>query len=148
MNSKSTFINTFRIISSFFTKNIILKLIGFPIRFLYKLIIQWIMGVDLPDSTKIGKNFVIYHGQGLVVNNQTIIGDNVILRHNTTIGNAKANGGCPIIANNVEVGANVVIIGEITIGANSVIAAGSVVLKNVPEKVIVAGNPAKIIKEL
>lgn len=125
-----------------------LKLIGFPVRMAYRLFVQWILGIDIPDTTKIGRNFNVYHGQGLIINSSAVIGDNVTIRHNTTIGNAKENGGCPIIGNNVNIGANSVIIGEITIGDNAVIAAGSVVVKDVPSGVLVAGNPAKIIKSL
>lgn len=148
MNSKSLVINTFRKTSSIFTINLIFKFFGFPIRILYKLIVQWLFGIDIPDTTKIGNNLTIFHGQGLVVHCQTIIGNNVTLRHNTTIGNAKPNGGCPIFGDNVDVGANSVIIGDIKIGNNSIIAAGSVVVKDVPENVLVAGNPARIIKKL
>lgn len=134
--------------SKFFTRNSFLKLIGFPIRMSYRLFVQWILGIDIPDTTKIGRNFNVFHGQGLIINSSAIIGDDVTIRHNTTIGNAKENGGCPVIGNNVNIGANSVIIGEITIGDNSVIAAGSVVIKDVPSGVLVAGNPAKIIKSL
>lgn len=147
-NSKSQYIVFWFRLSKYFTRNLSLKIIGIPVRLFYKLHVQWVLGVDIPDTTQIGKNLTIFHGQGLIVNSNTIIGDNVTLRHNTTIGNAKPNGGCPIIGNNVEVGANSVIIGEISIGNNSIIAAGSVVVKDVPENVIVAGNPAKIIKTL
>lgn len=52
---------------------------------------------------------------------------------------------CPTILNNVEFGANVTCIGNITIGNNAVIGAGAVVVKDVPDNAIVAGNPAKII---
>lgn len=141
------FITAFRM-SSFFTQSVFLKAIGFPIRFLYRLIIQWILGIDISDLTQIGKNLNIYHGQGLVINSSTIIGDNVTIRQNTTIGNARENGNCPIIGNNVNVGANSVIIGDITIGENSIIAAGSIVIRDVPNNVVVAGNPAIIVKEI
>jgi serine acetyltransferase len=147
-NTKGAFfIFCFRI-SSFFSKNKLLKLVGFPIRLLYKIIINWILGIDIPDSTRIGKNFQVFHGQGLIISNKTLIGNNVVARHNTTIGNAKSGGACPIIGDNVNIGANSVIIGEIFIGNNSIIAAGSVVIKDVPANVIVAGNPAKVVKYL
>lgn len=151
VNKKNTkgllFIVFFRL-SNLFSRNVILKILGLPIRLLYKIIVQWVLGIDIPDQTKIGKGFKVFHGQGLIISNLTIIGNNVTVRHNTTIGNAKHDGGCPIIGNNVNIGANSVVIGDINIGSNSFIAAGSVVVKDVPANVIVAGNPAKIIKQL
>ncbi|WP_165040338.1 serine O-acetyltransferase [Dysgonomonas sp. ZJ709] len=146
INTKSCFILFCFRLSAFFSHNILLRIIGFPIRIFYKLIVQWVLGVDLPDGTKVGKNFVIYHGQGFVVNSKTIIGDNVIARHNTTIGNSKPGGGCPIIGNNVEIGANVVIVGPIKIGNNSIVGAGSVVVHDVPPYSVVVGNPAVVVK--
>jgi putative colanic acid biosynthesis acetyltransferase WcaB len=147
-NTKGIFFLCIFRISAYFSKNRILRLIGFPIRFFYTLIVQWFMGIDIHDSTKIGRGFNVFHGQGLVISSSVIIGDYVIVRQNTTIGNAKAGGGSPTIGNNVQIGANSVIIGEIKIGANSIIAAGSVVVKDVPSNVLVAGNPAKIVKHL
>lgn len=135
-------------LSSFFVRNTLLKFIGFPIRIAYKILIQWIIGLDIPDTTKIGYAFNIYHGQSLIISKDTLIGNFVIVRQNTTIGNSHNNGGSPRIGDNVEIGANSVIIGDIYIGNNSIIAAGSVVVKNVPSNVVVAGNPAKVIKYL
>jgi serine acetyltransferase len=147
-NAKGIAFITFFRLSSLFISNNFLKFVGFPIRFLYKLIVQWILGIDVPDSTIIGFGFNVYHGQSLIINEATVIGKNVTVRHSTTIGNARAGGGCPVIGNNVDIGANSVIIGEITIGDNSIIGAGSVVVKNVPENVKVAGNPARVISQL
>lgn len=147
-NSKGLFFLLFFRISSFFSRNSLLRLIGFPIRLIYKIIIQWILGIDIPDKTRIGSLINIYHGIGLIVHEKVIIGKNVVLRHNTTIGNAKRVDDVPTIKDNVQIGANCVIIGDIVIGNNSVIAAGSVVVKSVPDFCIVAGNPAKIIKEI
>lgn len=145
-NTKGFIFWIFFKISQFFTRNLLLKILGFPIRIFYKLLFNWVFGIDIPDTTVIGEGFNMFHGQGLIINSQTIIGNNVIVRQNTTIGNSHKKGGSPVIHDNVDIGANSVIIGEITIGANSVIAAGSIVIRNVEPNTIVAGNPARFIK--
>ena len=75
------------------------------------------------------------------------IGENFSFRNNLTIGN-KRDGmrDLPVIGNNVTIGANVCVIGNVKIGNNVTIGAGSVVVKDVPNNAIVAGNPARIIR--
>lgn len=106
-----------------------------------------ILGVDIPRNLKVGENFMIHHPLGIVINPGVVIGNNCSIRQNTTIGN-KTGGteNCPVIGNNVDIGANAVIIGDIKIGNNVVIGAGAVVVKDVPDNAVVAGNPAKIIR--
>jgi putative colanic acid biosynthesis acetyltransferase WcaB len=147
-NTKGLFIVLFFRVSHFFSSNQFLRMIGFPIRFLYRLIVIWGLGCDIPDRTKIGKGLMVFHGQGLVVSCEAKLGDFVVLRQNTTIGNAKANGPSPEIHNNVDVGANSVVIGDVIVGSGSSIGAGSVVLSSVPPNVLVAGNPAIFKKQL
>ena len=101
---------------------------------------------DIPSSVKIGDNFRISHPSGIVINGNTIIGKNVCVRCNTCIGGDYTGENAPVIGNNVNIGPNVCIIGKIKIGNNVDIGAGSVVVKDVPDNVVVAGNPVRIIR--
>lgn len=154
-NSKNTkgqiILILFRLASIASTHRIIF-IFFIPYLILYRILIEWILGVELTYTIKIGKNLRLYHGQSLVVNGHSIIGSNCTLRHSTTIG-SKVNidgslSNCPVIGDNVDIGANVCIIGKVIIGNNVKIGAGSIVVKNIPDNCIVAGNPAKIIRYL
>lgn len=97
-------------------------------------------------SAKIEGGMMCYHPFATVINAKTI-GENFQFRNGLTVGNkANDNQKIPVIGSNVTVGANVVIIGDISIGDHVIIGAGSVVVKDVPSNVIIAGNPAQIIK--
>jgi putative colanic acid biosynthesis acetyltransferase WcaB len=100
---------------------------------------------------KIGEGFQIFHGaSSTIVSPSTIIGKNVSLRQNTTIG-AKGFDGeddSPVIEDNVTIGPNSCIIGGIRVGTGAVIGAGAVVVKDVPQYSVVVGNPARVIKTL
>ena len=64
-----------------------------PILILYRVSIEWIMGIEIPCKTKIGRNLNLHHGQALVVNDNTVIGENCVLRNSTTIGNKQLRTG-------------------------------------------------------
>ena len=102
-------------------------------------------GIEIHPGAKIGKNFFIDHGTGVVIGETTIIGDNVMLYHGVTLGGVTMNKGKrhPTIEDNVVIGCGAKVLGNITIGKNSKIGANSVVLKDVKENTTVAGIPAE-----
>lgn len=125
------------------------RILGAPIRLLYRIFSRNIMHVEIWDTTSIGSGLVLWHGaHGSVINPNTKIGRNFNLRQNTTIGSASFTDAslCPTIGDNVQVGPNCTILGRITIGDNAVIGGGSVVVKDVPANAVVAGNPARVIR--
>ena len=133
-----------------FNRYTITKIIFYPYLVLYRYFVEWVLGIELPRKLTVGKGLSLYHGQALVINKSTVIGENCVLRNSTTIGHKKlADGtfsGCPRIGNNVDIGATVCIIGDVTIGDNVIIGAGSVVIKDVPPDCVVVGNPARLLE--
>ncbi len=108
---------------------------------------DFLHGVWLPSTVKIGKGLFLGHPRGLIVNSKTVIGDYCSIIQRVTIGGPNV-----VIGNNVEITSNVSIIGDrnkeetLKIGDNSVIAAGAVVLKSVSNNTVVGGIPAKVLK--
>ena len=98
---------------------------------------------------ELGGGCMVQHPYSTIINAKQI-GNNFSCRQCTTIGNKidGRNDLIPTIGDDVSIGANVVVLGDVRIGNNVVIGAGSVVVKDVPSNVIVAGNPAKIIKKI
>lgn len=102
----------------------------------------------VPATLQLGSGVYHSHPFSTILNAKTI-GNNFSFRQCTTIGNKKDGGKeVPQIGNNVTVGANVCIIGDITIGDNVTIGAGSVVVNSFPSNVVLAGNPARIVKKI
>jgi serine O-acetyltransferase len=105
-------------------------------------------GIEIHPAAKIGKNFFIDHGTGIVIGETTVIGDNVILYQGVTLGGTGKETGKrhPTLGNNIMVGAGAKILGSVTIGDNTKIAAGAVVLNDIPENSTAVGAPAKVVR--
>lgn len=115
------------------------KTISFMNRFLFA---TW-----LPASADIGGNFKIgYGGLGVVIHSKSVIGKNVTVSQNVTIGRNFGDKNVPKIGDDVYVGAGSVIFGDITVGNNVIIGANTVVNKSIPDNCTVVGNPFHIIK--
>ncbi|MBT2159768.1 serine O-acetyltransferase [Zobellia barbeyronii] len=138
-------------LASLCTKNKILFFLGLPYLLFYRFTIEWVLGVEIPWRTRIGKKLAVHHGQALVISPSTVIGDNCSIRQSTTIGGKefdKTNhSGSPIIGNNVHIGSNVCILGPIRIGNNVQIASGSVVIRDVPDNCTIVGNPGRVVNK-
>ena len=110
-------------------------------------VIEMLTGISIPASVKIGHSFYIGHFGNIIINANSIIGNNCNISQGVTIGVSGRNDlrGVPVIKDNVYIGANAVVAGKIVIGSNSVIGANSLVNSDVMEGTTVLGVPAKAI---
>ena len=106
-------------------------------------------GVDIHPAAKIGQGIMIDHAHSIVVGETAVVGDNVSMLHSVTLGGTgkEDDDRHPKIGDGVLIGAGAHVLGNIKIGHCSRIAAGSVVLEEVPPMKTVAGVPAKIVGE-
>lgn len=101
----------------------------------------------IPYQSQIGKKTNLgYGGIGVVIHSRAVIGENVMIGPNVTIGGRSGKKDVPIIGNSVYIATGAKILGNINVGNNSIIGANAVVIHDVPENAVVAGVPAKIIK--
>ena len=105
-------------------------------------------GIEIHPGATIGDGFFIDHGNGVIIGETTIIGDNVTLYQGVTLGGTGKESGKrhPTIGDNVMISAGAKVIGSFTVGENSKIGAGSVVLSEVPPNSTVVGIPGRVVK--
>lgn len=105
-------------------------------------------GIEIHPGAQIGKGFFIDHGNGVIIGETTIIGNNVTLYQGVTLGGTGKEQGKrhPTIGNNVMISAGAKVLGSFKIGDNSKIGAGSVVLEEVPPNSTVVGVPGRVVK--
>ncbi|AQS48452.1 MULTISPECIES: serine O-acetyltransferase [Thioclava] len=108
-----------------------------------------LFGVDIHPGAKIGRGIMMDHAHSIVIGETAVVGDNVSMLHSVTLGGTgkEDEDRHPKIGNGVLIGAGAKVLGNIHVGDNSRIAAGSVVLSDVPCCKTVAGVPAKIVGE-
>ena len=107
-----------------------------------------ITGIEIHPGARIGRRFFIDHGEGVVIGETTVIGDDVLIYQQVTLGGTGKEHGKrhPTLENNVIVGAGAKVLGNINIGAGTRIGAGSVVVDDVPENCTVIGVPGRIVQ--
>ncbi|MDD6733712.1 MAG: serine O-acetyltransferase [Lachnospiraceae bacterium] len=105
-------------------------------------------GIEIHPGATIGEGLFIDHGNGVIIGETAIIGNNVTLYQGVTLGGTGKEHGKrhPTIGDNVMVSAGAKVLGSFTVGENSKIGAGSVVLTEVPPNCTVVGVPGRIVK--
>ena len=108
-----------------------------------------VFGIDIHPAARIGKGIMIDHAHSIVIGETAVVGDNVSMLHSVTLGGTgkEEEDRHPKIEDGVLIGAGAKVLGNIKIGHCSRIAAGSVVLEDVPPCKTVAGIPARIVGE-
>ena len=113
---------------------------------------RFLTGIEIHPGAKIGKNLFIDHGMGVVIGETSDIGDNVTIYHMATLGgiapsinsndqrNIKRH---PTIEDEVVIGSGAQVLGPVTVGKCAKIGANAVITKDVPEKAVMVGIPAK-----
>jgi serine O-acetyltransferase len=113
---------------------------------------RFLTGIEIHPRAKIGKNLFIDHGMGVVIGETSEIGDNVTIYHMVTLGgispsiNSNDQRGSkrhPTLMENVVVGSGAQVLGPVVVGKNAKIGANAVVTKDVPERAVMVGIPAK-----
>jgi len=106
-------------------------------------------GIEIHPGATIGRRLVIDHGAGIVIGETAEIGDDVLIYQGVTLGGTGKDVGKrhPTIGNNVMISAGAKVLGPFKIGDNSRVAAGAVVLNEVPPNSTVVGVPAKVVRQ-
>ncbi len=110
---------------------------------------RFFTGIEIHPGAQIGKGLLIDHGAGVVIGETAVIGDDCTIYQGATLGGTGKDKGKrhPTLGNNVMVGAGAKILGPFKVGDNSRIAAGAVVLEEIPENATAVGVPARVVRQ-
>ncbi|MBD5451151.1 MAG: serine O-acetyltransferase [Lachnospiraceae bacterium] len=105
-------------------------------------------GIEIHPGAEIGENFFIDHGNGVIIGETAVVGNNVTLYQGVTLGGTGKEHGKrhPTIGDNVMISAGAKIIGSFKVGENSKVGAGSVVIEEVPPNCTVVGVPGRVVR--
>ena len=105
-------------------------------------------GIEIHPGAEIGQNFFIDHGNGVIIGETAVVGNNVTLYQGVTLGGTGKEHGKrhPTIGDNVMISAGAKIIGSFKVGENSKVGAGSVVIEEVPPNCTVVGVPGRVVR--
>ncbi|MGN1125701.1 MAG: serine O-acetyltransferase [Candidatus Gastranaerophilaceae bacterium] len=112
-------------------------------------IMRILTGIEIHPGAEIGERFFIDHGEGVVIGETTIIGNDVLIYQQVTLGGTGKDKGKrhPTLMDGVIVGAGAKVLGNITLGNHVRVGAGSVVVEDVPDFATVVGIPGRIVKQ-
>jgi serine O-acetyltransferase len=121
----------------------------FDLAYFVQMRVSEVFGVDIHPAAVVGRGIMIDHAHSIVIGETAVVGDNVSMLHSVTLGGTGKEDGDrhPKIGNGVMIGAGAKVLGNIHVGHCSRIAAGSVVLTDVPHNTTVAGVPARVVGE-
>ncbi len=110
------------------------------------LVARALTGVEIHPAATIGRRFFIDHGMGVVIGETAVVGDDVMIYHDVTLGgrSLKKVKRHPTVGDRVTIGAGARILGDVTIGDDAQVGANSVVTKDVPAGAVAVGIPAQI----
>lgn len=125
------------------TRNILVRYILTPLYYLMRTRVMTRWGIDLPREASVKPGLYIAHFGSIVISPHAIIGKNVDISHDVTIGVAGKGDkrGVPVIGDNVFIGPGVKLLGKIHIGNNVKIGANAVIHKDIPDNAIVVLKP-------
>ena len=109
---------------------------------------KFLTGIEIHPAARIGEGVFIDHGEGVVIGETAVVGNNVVIYQGVTLGGTGKDKGKrhPTIEDGVMISAGAKVLGGFTVGKNAKIGAGSIVLKEVPPNATVVGVPGKVVR--
>jgi serine O-acetyltransferase len=106
---------------------------------------RWLTGIEIHPGARLGRRLLIDHGMGVVIGETAVIGDDVTLYQNVTLGGVSLNPGKrhPTVGDDVVIGAGAAVLGPFTVGNAARIGSNAVVLREVPPGATMVGVPAR-----